>query len=190
METQLVYDLGGEGKQLGLRIRERIVTDSNLQLKVTGLLNTVTGHFGYFASLRKFFGSQPGIASTSWADQQLAKRQARLGAGIYYVSDTEDVLLALSARKYFDLGSDVWLLCKLHASFDTRTQRVEGHGRLQLSKSVFNFTDTQDIRVVVGVNALVTQEGEVTQVVSCTFWSFKQWAEMTWVSWKATGSGV
>jgi hypothetical protein len=119
-----VYDLGGEGKQLGLRVKERIVTDYNLQLKVTGLLNTVTGHFGYFASLRKFFGSHPGTSSTSWSDQQLAKRQPRLGAGIYYVSDTEDVLLALSARKYFDLGSDMWLLCKVHASFDTRTQRV------------------------------------------------------------------
>lgn len=120
-----MYDLGGEeGKQLNLRLKERIVTDSNLQFKFTGLLNTVTGRFGYLASLRKFLGSPPGSASLSWADQQLSKRQPRLGAGIYYVSDTEDVLVALSARKYFDLGSNAWLLCKLHASFDTRTRKV------------------------------------------------------------------
>lgn len=126
METQLVYDLGAEGKQLNLRVKERIVTDSNLQFKFTGLLNTVTGRFGYLASLRKFLGSHPGTASSSWADQQLSKRQPRLGAGVYYVSDTEDVLLALSARKYVDLGRNTWLLCKLHASFDTRTRKVRG----------------------------------------------------------------
>lgn len=41
METQLAYD--DKSKQLNLAFKERLVTDSNFQLKVKGALNTRTG---------------------------------------------------------------------------------------------------------------------------------------------------
>jgi hypothetical protein len=125
METQLVYDLHDGGKQLGVRVKERIVTDNNLQLKLTGFLNTVTGQLSFVGSLRKFFLSQPGSRSTSWADQQLAKRQTRIGAGVHYRSASGNAVLGLSGRKYFSMGSDTWMLFKVQAMYDTQTQKVE-----------------------------------------------------------------
>lgn len=68
------------------------------------------------------------------------------------------------------LDRETGLKCVLNTAGLTRKPlqgQVEGHGRLQISKSIFNFTDTQDVRVLVGINALVTQEGELAQVVSC-----------------------
>ena len=41
METQLVFD--SKAKQLNLAFKERFVTDSNFQLKITGNVNTQTG---------------------------------------------------------------------------------------------------------------------------------------------------
>lgn len=41
METQLAFD--SKAKQLNLAFKERFVTDSNFQLKITGNVNTQTG---------------------------------------------------------------------------------------------------------------------------------------------------
>ena len=41
METQLAFD--SKSKQLNLAFKERFVTDSNFQLKITGGINTRTG---------------------------------------------------------------------------------------------------------------------------------------------------
>lgn len=41
METQLAFD--SKAKQLNLAFKERFVTDSNFQLKITGTVNTQTG---------------------------------------------------------------------------------------------------------------------------------------------------
>lgn len=41
METQLAFD--SKAKQLNLAFKERFVTDSNFQLKITGGINTQTG---------------------------------------------------------------------------------------------------------------------------------------------------
>lgn len=42
METQLAFD--SRAKQLNLAFKERFVTDSNFQLKITGNVNTQTGN--------------------------------------------------------------------------------------------------------------------------------------------------
>ncbi len=54
---------------------------------------------------------------------------------------------------------DAWLLYDI-----LRVVQVEGLGRAQLSKSIFNFTDTQDVRLLVGVDATVQQDGTITHV--------------------------
>lgn len=41
MESQLAFD--SKAKQLNLAFKERFVTDSNFQLKITGHVNTQTG---------------------------------------------------------------------------------------------------------------------------------------------------
>jgi hypothetical protein len=41
---------------------------------------------------------------------------------------------------------------------------VEGTGRVQLSRTVYNFTDAQDVRVLVGYRAHVSDTGRVVGV--------------------------
>ena len=42
-----------------------------------------------------------------------------------------------------------------------------GVGTAQLSKSIFNFTDTQDVRVLVGCNAVINHRGDIVKVLTC-----------------------
>ena len=42
--------------------------------------------------------------------------------------------------------------------------QVEGTGRVQLSRTVYNFTDAQDVRVLVGYRAHVSDTGRVVGV--------------------------
>lgn len=47
---------------------------------------------------------------------------------------------------------------------NTLTSQVTGLGKLQLTKAIYNFTDTQDVRLRVGYEAFVDQKGNVTGV--------------------------
>lgn len=42
--------------------------------------------------------------------------------------------------------------------------QVDGIGRAQLSKTIYNFTDMQDLRLVLGCKAHIDQKGKVTPV--------------------------
>lgn len=42
--------------------------------------------------------------------------------------------------------------------------QVDGIGRAQISKTIYNFTDMQDVRLVLGCKAHVDQKGKVTPV--------------------------
>ncbi len=42
--------------------------------------------------------------------------------------------------------------------------QVDGVGRVQLSKTVYNFTDMQDLRLVLGCKAHIDQKGKITPV--------------------------
>lgn len=46
--------------------------------------------------------------------------------------------------------------------------QVDGVGRIQVSKTVYNFTDMQDMRLVLGCKAHVDQKGNITPVSSQT----------------------
>ncbi len=53
METSLTYD--NKDRSLGLAFKERLrESDNEVELKVSGLLNTKTGRLDGFGSLRKF----------------------------------------------------------------------------------------------------------------------------------------
>ena len=45
-------------------------------------------------------------------------------------------------------------------------RQVDGIGRAQLSKTVYGFTDMQDLRMVLGCKAHVDQKGTLTTVSS------------------------
>lgn len=42
--------------------------------------------------------------------------------------------------------------------------QVDGVGRVQVRKTLYNFTDMQDLRMVVGCKAHIDQKGHVTPV--------------------------
>lgn len=54
--------------------------------------------------------------------------------------------------------------------------QVDGIGRVQLSKTIYNFTDMQDVRLVLGCKAHVDQKGTVTPVCPYCAFRFALWA--------------
>ncbi|KAK9902789.1 hypothetical protein WJX75_006026 [Coccomyxa subellipsoidea] len=167
METHLTFD--NRGKQLGILVKERLTTDQNLQLKVVGVLNTVTGGLEYCAKLRKFFGvpkPRARVANTLPKDYFLTlKRKGQVGIGVTYLSGTDDILTGAVAQKQFLFGpalNPLSLKLKAQADYNTQTQQVDGVGRVQISKTVYNFTDMQDMRLVLGCKAHVDQKGKIT----------------------------
>ncbi|KAK9830477.1 hypothetical protein WJX72_011951 [[Myrmecia] bisecta] len=160
METQLTFD--NQRRSLGLFFKEKFVTDSNLMLKVKGVIDTKTGQIDYAGSLRKFFYSK----TPPTPGQRIVvadRKRVKVGAGLSYISGTEDVLCGLTVKKQFQLGEgENWATFKAQADYNTQTQKMVGLGRAQFSKAIYNFTDTQDLRLRLGYKAHVTQEGVVT----------------------------
>jgi hypothetical protein len=160
METQLSYD--NKGKHLDLFFKERFVTDSNVQLKVAGSINTKTGAVDYQGTLRKFVGARPRFTSSTAAVYNQEKQKVRFGAGITYSSKADQYLLGLTARKQWQIGdTETWLKVSQDAYYNPQVQQPHGVSRVQLSKAVYNFTDTQDVRLLLGYRAHIDHQGNV-----------------------------
>lgn len=52
----------------------------------------------------------------------------------------------------------------LPAGLKLLCEQVDGVGRVQLARTVFNFTDTQDVRVVLGYRMHVDKAGRAVRV--------------------------
>ncbi|CAL5226065.1 g8878 [Coccomyxa viridis] len=166
METHITYDT--TGKQLGVLVKQRLATSDNLQVKVVGVLNTVSGHFEYCAKFRKYLCPPKAnlrAAAASPRDYLLSVgRKAQVGLGLTYLSHTDDILAGLMARKQLLVGpatNPIMLKVKAQADFNTHTAQVDGVGRIQLSKTVYNFTHMQDIQGIIGYKAHCNQKGKV-----------------------------
>ncbi|KAK9840735.1 hypothetical protein WJX81_001122 [Elliptochloris bilobata] len=159
METHLTYD--NKGKQLGILVKERFTTDQSLQLKVTGVLNTANGRFEFATSLRKLFALRPrGRPGAPGTEARKDRGRACLGAGVSYLSGADDMLCGLVMRKAIALGNDdTWLKAKAQVDYNTQSQKVDGVGRVQLARTIYNFTDTQDVRAVIGYRVHVDKNG-------------------------------
>eukprot|EP00891_Asterochloris_glomerata_P006911 jgi/Astpho2/6911/Aster-01778 len=159
METCLAFDK--KKRALELLFKERFVTASNLQCKITGALNTKTGSIDYQGVLRKFFFSAP--RSSSGLSYNAQKSKFRLGAGVSYNNRTDRFLAGATARKQFQLGNtETWLKASQDMYYDYAASEAFGVSRIQLSKSIFNFTDTQDVRILGGYRATVDRNGDWT----------------------------
>lgn len=159
METQLVYD--NNRKSLGLRVRETILTPGNgilgnLALKVHGVLNTRTGQLDYNGSLTKFL-----TGAVRRRNIYLAKTKLRIGPMVSFDSKHDDIVGGLLLKKHTAIGSNFYLWLKIAASAEvnTRTKKPVGHGHVRLSKSFYNFTERQDVRMAVGYRGTVDDKG-------------------------------
>ncbi len=68
-------------------------------MQVTGVLNTVSGGFEFCASLRKLLAARPRGRPGAWgAEARKDRGRACLGAGVSYLSGSDDVLCGLVRR--------------------------------------------------------------------------------------------
>lgn len=166
METHLTYDT--KGKQLGVLVKQRLTTKDNLQLKVVGVLNTVSGDFEYCAKLWKYLGS-PKVrtrAAAALSRDYLSPvgRKAQVGLGLTYLSHTDDLLAGVMAKKQMLVGpalNPIRLQLKAQADFNAQTSQVDAVGHIQLSKDMYHFTELQDIRGFIGYKAHCNQKGQL-----------------------------
>jgi hypothetical protein len=161
METQLVYDT--TRKSLGLRVRETILTQGNgilgnLALKVHGVLNTRTGQLDYNGSLTKFL-----TGAVRRRNIYVAKAKLRIGPMVSFDSKTDDIVGGLLLKKHTAIGNnfDLWLKIAASAEVNTRTKQPLGRGHVRLSKSIYNFTERQDVRLAVGYRGTMDDKGNV-----------------------------
>lgn len=160
-ETQLTFD--NSQRTLGLRVRETIVTPGtgllgNLKLLVRAQLNTRTGKLDYSGQLCKFVTGTVRRRST-----YAAKSKLRIGPMLKFDSKTDDIIGGLLVKKHTPVGGglDVWLKIAASAEMNSRTHKAEGFGHVRLSKSIYNFTDRQDVRLSVGYRGRVDEKGTI-----------------------------
>jgi len=77
----------------------------------------------------------------------------------FYPSKAASCLAETTCRLFNPLHLDCLRVCVC--------LQPSGVGTAQLSKSIFNFTDTQDVRVLVGCNAVINHKGDVVKVFTC-----------------------
>lgn len=158
-ETQLTFD--NSQRTLGIRVRETILTPGNglvgnLSLKVQGQLNTRTGKLEYHGRLCKFV-----TGAARQRNLHAFKTKLRVGPMLKFDSNTDDIVGGLLLKKHQQLGSalDAWLKVGATVEMNTRTHKAEGTGHVRLSKSIYNFTERQDVRLSVGYRGVVDEQG-------------------------------
>lgn len=146
METSVLYGL--KQKQLCFVLRENVNTDPDLQLRLRGHLNTVTGDFEYTGSLQKYFRSGPPVK-----DQ--GTQPLRIGAGVGISSSNGDEpYLTATAKKQIALteGTDTLLSAKAVVSYEPRSGKVNRTAGVKLSRQWLNFTEHQDLQISLGLD--------------------------------------
>lgn len=152
METQLHYDISGSN-QLSFKLRQRIATKLDVELKAKGLFNTVTGKLEYNGTLKKYIsmGSKKKSDSTP----------LRIGLGVSTCSSEgkpEDPQLTISACKQFALldGPNTLLSARAHIDVDPRqrggTIQMARKATIKASHKALNFTNKQDLKLTVGLD--------------------------------------
>ncbi|KAI8466711.1 MAG: hypothetical protein J3K34DRAFT_524335 [Monoraphidium minutum] len=147
METQMHYDL--QGKQLSFRVRENITADPDLEARLRGLLNTVTGEIVYRGTLKKYYSSGPLLKGEGG-------EPLRLGGGVGVASSTSDApFVTLSARKRIALveGRGAPLLtAKARVDLQPASGQLSRRVGVRVSRRFLNFTQRQDLEVAAGLD--------------------------------------
>ncbi len=113
-----------QAKHLGLRFKERYTTRDGLHVRVTGLLDTVTGGFNFAGRLEKVVGPPLPAATAPWRVKRELLALPRGSVGLAYCSRRDAVTARAAVTGSADLGNEAWASAKLVAEVDTRTQKV------------------------------------------------------------------
>lgn len=175
METCLA--LGSRERQLGLSFKKLFQSDSGIELKVKGSLNTVTANCVVQGALNKFFRMGK-LAAHNPNEAYQPDTRLRLGVGVKASGvggqkvSADVLLLSLSAKKKVQVQRSQEVVrnrlllrnytqAALAANYDynVRTEKWGGELHAHLSHAIFRFTDDQDIRITTGVRAPLSQQG-------------------------------
>ncbi|KAF6154288.1 hypothetical protein GIB67_026744 [Kingdonia uniflora] len=135
METSLRYG-GSSSNSLRIHAKEKLPIDSKTFFQVHGELDTEVGRPNYCSALVRHF--YPEIS-------------ASLGVGLQYDQD-EKFRYTVRGKKSFPISSSglVSLNVKGRCDSDKEFQERKGRAAAELSWSLLNFKDGQDVRLRVG----------------------------------------
>lgn len=152
MESRFFYDL--QQKQLCFDVREKVLADPHIKFKCKGLFNTTSANCDYRAQVKKFVPITLGGTGSKLA----GPTPLWIGAGAALESSTSSKtkpspVLTASAKKTTPLldGPDTTVTLKGRLDFDPRTSTMVRTGAVQLTHTVMNLTQKQDLRVRVGL---------------------------------------
>ena len=168
METSLTLD--NKQRNLNVLFKQRFEHSSDVQLKVKGVLNTVTAGGQFWGKLNKFL--RLGDLKYNSSDAFRPDTRLRLGLGAKASSVTEDVFLSVNGKKKFTIQSQQavqkglpilknYTQLTLAATYDynMRNEIWGGEAHASVSHAIFKFVDNQDVRVTVGVRGRINQTG-------------------------------
>ncbi|EFN55602.1 hypothetical protein CHLNCDRAFT_52218 [Chlorella variabilis] len=166
MESALV--LGSRERQLGISFKKLFQHDSGVELKVKGLLNTVSCNAELQGALNKFFRVGK-LAVYKPNEVYQPDLRLRLGLGVKAAGvggqkmSADDLLLSLSAKKRVQVQRSQEVVrnrlllrnytqASLGANYDynLRSEKWGGELHARLSHAIFRFTDDQDVRLTAG----------------------------------------
>eukprot|EP00798_Chlamydomonas_sp_ICE-L_P008733 gene8733-33595_t len=150
METQLHYDIS-QSKQLSFKLKERITAKPDLEFKVKGLFNSVTGNLDYVGTLKKNF--------IGVSDESLGSTPMKIGLGVKTSSviskSSQPVHLTASLHKKYSLldGPNTILAARAFIDVDPKEpQKLNRQATIKASHQALSFTDKQDLKVAVGMD--------------------------------------
>ncbi|GAB4813203.1 hypothetical protein N2152v2_000249 [Parachlorella kessleri] len=173
METSLGMD--SNSKHLNLHFKKKFEHHSDVQLKLRGVLDTVTAQGRFHAGLHKVLrlGKTPLFSPNSVYQPDT---RVQLGLGAKATTESDELLFSLGAKKRFVLQERTEIIRNrinllgytelvLRAGYDynPRLERWAGEASVQGTHSIFGFTEGQDLRVSAGYRARFTPTGVTSQ---------------------------
>lgn len=146
METSFYY--ATDDKQLCFKLREKVTTSFNVELKAKGWFNPSTGGLVYRGHAKKNF-------LVGQEDKDAGSKPLTLGLGAAVTSDSTEPVLVASVKKQMSLleGPNTVVSAKAEVDASIKggnalTDRVS----LKLSHKAMNFTKRQDLKLAVGLD--------------------------------------
>ncbi|CAL6319110.1 unnamed protein product [Bathycoccus prasinos] len=142
METSLKID--SKTRRSSIFVKQRFTNRENYCLTLSGTIDLQNAKCKGNAYVRKkFFPSD------------LNPIVSRIDCGVNYDTETDDVIYKLRGRKSFDITRDGLTTLDLKGGVDfaltSSTPKMDG--KVELSKTMFNFQPDQDLKMKIGFDA-------------------------------------
>uniref|UniRef100_A0A7S0UJV7 Uncharacterized protein n=1 Tax=Polytomella parva TaxID=51329 RepID=A0A7S0UJV7_9CHLO len=149
METSFLYS--PEDKALSFKLKERVKTANDIELRGNGLLNPSSGRFTYNATAKKNFSSENSFGTT------------KVGAGVFVTQKSVNSLepsfpiLRTSVKQHIPLNNqNTSLVVKGRVDLNLQNQEfIFGKSSAYVSQKIPNLTASQDVQIKAGFDFVV-----------------------------------